>query len=95
MDQQVSVVIATKMKEAIAKMDEAVDYMRENLESSERAPLARAVGQIFAIMTDEIYSRLVMANPELHEVLFRGLPKNAPDDFLRMSQNSADQNDKD
>jgi hypothetical protein len=36
--------------------------MGENVDFKERAPLTRAVGEILAIMTDEIYSRLVKAS---------------------------------
>jgi len=86
MEPQVTVMIATKMEEAMTKLDEAIEYMRENVDSKERAPLLRAIGEIYGIMTDKIKSRLVISNPELHEVLFRGLPRNAPHDFLRMSQ---------
>jgi hypothetical protein len=86
MEKQVSVVLATKLKDAADKLGEAVDYMHEHVESKERAPLARAIGDIFAIMSDEIYSRLVIANRELHDVLFRGLPEDAPEHFLQMSR---------
>jgi len=86
MEMGVSVEVATKMKEAMSKIDEAIDYIRKNVDADERAPLFRAVGEIFSIMNDEIYSRLVKANPELHDVLFGGLPRSAPDDFLRMAQ---------
>lgn len=57
MERHVSTVIATKMKEPMNKIDEAIDYMGENVDFKERAPLTRAVGEILAIMTDEIYSR--------------------------------------
>jgi len=86
MEKQVSVIIATKLEDAMRRLDEAVDYIHENVEFKERAPFMRAIGQIFAIMTYEIKPRLVKANPELHEVLFRGLPRNAAEDFLRMSE---------
>jgi len=75
MERQATVEIASKMKEAMSKIDEVLDYMGENVEFKERAPLTRAIGEIFAIMTDEIYTRLVKANPELHDVLFPGPPK--------------------
>jgi hypothetical protein len=85
-EQQAAVEIATKMKDAMTKIEEAIDYMRANVESNERAPLTRAIGEIFAIMTDQIYSRLVKANPQLHDVLFRGLPKDTPDRLLGRTQ---------
>lgn len=92
MENQAAVVIATKTKEAMAKMEEVIDYMHQNVKPAERAPIVRAIGQIFAIASDEIYSRLVKVNPELHERLFRGHPTNAPDNLLRMSKvdNSGD-----
>jgi hypothetical protein len=86
MEKVVSATIAAKMKEAMGKIDEAVDYMGENVELSERAPLTEAIGEMIAIMTDEIYSRLVDANPELHDVLFRGFPREAPANLLRMAK---------
>ena len=86
MEQQASVMIAAKVEAASAKLEEAVEYMRENLDSSERAPLLRAIGEIFAIMSDQIKSRLVIANPELHDRLFRGLPRDLPEKLLEMSR---------
>ena len=86
MEPQVAGTVADKIREAMAKIEEAVDYMRATVEFKERAPLTRAIGEIFAIATDEIYSRLVKANPDLHDVLFRGLPRNTPDNLLRMSK---------
>ena len=86
MEKQDSVALATKLIEAADRLDEAVEYMRKNLNFKERAPLTRAIGDIFGIMATEIKSRLVKANPELHDVLFRGLPKDTPDNLLQMSQ---------
>lgn len=86
MEREVAAIIADKMKEAMSKIEEVIDYVQENVEFKERAPLARAIGEIFAITTDKIYPRLVKAHPELHDALFRSPPENAPDEFLRMSQ---------
>jgi len=86
MERELAASIAAKMQEAMRKIEEAIDEIREIPELKERAPLLRAIGESFATTSDEIYSRLVKANPDLHEVLFRGLPRNAPDDLLRMSQ---------
>ncbi len=86
MDKEVSVVLAAKLVESMDKLDEALDYMKKNVEFKKRAPLTRAVGEIFAIMSEEIKSRLVIANRELHEVLFHELPEDAPERFLQMSR---------
>ena len=88
MEKQDSVVLARKLVEASAKLEEAVEYMHQKLDPNERAPLIRAIGEIFGIMTDKINSRLVIANRELHDVLFRGLPEDAPDNFLRGAQSA-------
>jgi hypothetical protein len=86
MEKQDSVVLATKLVQARDSLEEAIEYMHQKLDPDERAPLIRAIGDIFGSMTDQINSRLVIANRELHDVLFRGLPKKAPDDFLQMAQ---------
>jgi hypothetical protein len=91
MEKAASVKIATKMKEAMGKIDEALDYMGENVEFSERAPLMKALGEIIAKMTDEIYSRLVKANPELQDVLFPGFSRTEIDNFLGMAQSQSDE----
>ena len=95
MEQHVAATIAAKLKEAMSGIDEAHDYIAKNVKLEERAPLTRAIAEVFAIVNDEIYSRLVKADPGLHEVLFRGLPRDAPDHFLQMSQlrSSADRKD--
>jgi hypothetical protein len=85
MDAAVAEQIARKILEATAKLDEAVEYMHRNVEFRERAPLCRAIGDIFMIVSTEIDARLALANPDLHELLFRGLPANAAADLLRWS----------
>jgi hypothetical protein len=89
----VAVIIADKMEEAMRKLEEAVDYIRENVEFKERAPYLRAIGEMFEVMSCEIKPRLVKANPELHEALFRGLPRNAADEFLQMSKYLSNRNE--
>jgi len=86
MEKVASVKIAIKMKEAMSKIDEAVEYMGENIEFTERAPLTKALGEIIGIMTDEIYSRLLKANPELQDLLFPGFSREMMDNFLRMTR---------
>jgi toxin HigB-1 len=81
------------MEEAMRKLEEAVDYIRENVEFKERAPYLRAIGEMFEVMSCEIKPRLVKANPELHEALFRGLPRNAADEFLQMSKYLSNRNE--
>jgi len=86
MDQQATVALAARLQEVTTKLNEVVDYISENVAREEQAPYLRAIGDILAILTDELKSRLVIANPVLHEELFRGLPRNAPEEFLRMSR---------
>ena len=86
MDHEVSATIAGKLKEAVAALEETVEYMREHVEFGERAPLVRAIVDIYALLGDEIFARLVRANPALHEVLFRGLPPEYAESRLRYSR---------
>ena len=78
--------IAANIKAAVNNLSDVVEFMRQNLEFSERAPFNRAIGEIFALISEEIESRLVVANPELHDEFFREFPKSYPEQLLRTSR---------
>jgi hypothetical protein len=88
MEKQVSVALAAKFEEALQRLEEAISLIRDNLDSAERAPFIRAIGEIYSIVNNQIYARLEKANPELHEVLFRDLPKSSPEHLLHISDYS-------
>lgn len=83
MERHVSGAIAAKFTDAIRIIDEALDYMKENVEAKERAPLIKAIGRIFSIVSDEVYYPLAKENDELRELLF---PDLSAEEFLRMYQ---------
>jgi hypothetical protein len=86
MEQHASVVIAGKMKEIARQIWEVLDYVNNNVElTKRRAPFSRAIEDMLATVTDEIYARLVTINPGLHEVLYPGLPKDGPHRLVQVS----------